>query len=61
MMSRKHYIIIADVFNKRLTDVGLNQHHKEGIASVGLDLATALKKDNPRFNIPKFIQDMTRL
>lgn len=61
-MSKKDYILIAEIFANRFTKVDQWKNPSEKhatlteIITIAEDFIQALKKDNPRFNREKFLQ-----
>jgi len=56
-MSRKDYILIAEVFRIEYQNTGLfaNKRAQSAIASLASELCDALHADNPRFNREHFL------
>ncbi len=57
-MTKKDYILIADILGKKLKEVR-NWHNVEAVSlAIGYcdDFAYALQKENPRFNRIKFVE-----
>jgi hypothetical protein len=53
-MTRKDYIEIAKVLNKKVRDIGINDPDFILIDELAKDFATMLKADNPNFDKERF-------